>query len=456
MSIDFEKLAQNGMPAERLAITFLKSYLEEKNIPLSFPINPFQMLKDSGVKFVLRPFKKYEGLYIPADGEDDFPVVGINLNRPIVRQRYSAAHELCHHLKDAKTGAVCITNSESAIERYAEDFAAELLMPSSVLRKQVAQYAVNGYVELDDVLKIADFFGVSFSSCLYKIAYRLHQLKGDTSPKALKRRIAAYKPVNKRKELRMFDTVLYEQLFDAIDEDFRIVPTAFACQKFKNEYIFFDSRLEGIDIDQETAADIVADLRLNKQDSEYCREENKNIIEVAGLTFAYDYAFEEAESALSIYDAKNLNAKLFSTAVYPEYGGRYRETNTLVLGAKFETIDYRLIPQEMLFYDKDIQAFFEKAHELSISKYVENVIRFHHRLTVIHAFRDGNGRTTRAFANMMLLRRHISPVFFKDKEKTEYKDALAVADKTGCFDPLYEVFFRSILVSYAALTDFQV
>ena len=54
---------------------------------------------------------------------------------------------------------------------------------------------------------------------------------------------------------------------------------------------------------------------------------------------------------------------------------------------------------------------------ITISEYIERVVQFHHRLTVIHAFRDGNGRTSRAFANMMLMKRHISPVFFKNKEK---------------------------------------
>ena len=103
----------------------------------------------------------------------------------------------------------------------------------------------------------------------------------------------------------------------------------------------------------EMAAAIVMDLRFHKQDSPYCREENQNIVEVAGLTFAYDYAFREAESEISIYDAKHLNEQLFSTAPCSEYGGRYRESNTLVLGAKFETIDYRKIPEEMYFLDKN-------------------------------------------------------------------------------------------------------
>ena len=80
------------MPAEKLANVLLKEYIYGKEI--SFPINPFQMLAGMGVTFTYRPFKKYEGIYIPAANEEDFSNIGINLNRPIARQRFTATHEL--------------------------------------------------------------------------------------------------------------------------------------------------------------------------------------------------------------------------------------------------------------------------------------------------------------------------------------------------------------------------
>lgn len=169
MTVDFEQLAKTGMPAGELALSFLREYSKMKGKKLSFPINPFQMLKDLGILFNFRPFKNYDGVYIPASGENDSPVVGINLKRPITRQRFSAAHELCHHLKDANNAYTCEPNSKSEIETYAEDFAAELLMPSIKLKQKVDERAKNGYVNFDDVLYIADFFGVSFTACLYQV-----------------------------------------------------------------------------------------------------------------------------------------------------------------------------------------------------------------------------------------------------------------------------------------------
>ena len=120
MAVDFEALANSGMSADQLANIFLQEYSADKEV--SYPINPFQILTNLGIPFVLRPFKKYEGIYIPAAGEGDFPIVGINLNRPITRQRYTAAHELCHHLKDVRSGFMCAINAKSEIEKYAEAF----------------------------------------------------------------------------------------------------------------------------------------------------------------------------------------------------------------------------------------------------------------------------------------------------------------------------------------------
>ena len=54
-------------------------------------------------------------------------------------------------------------------------------------------------------------------------------------------------------------------------------------------------------------------------------------------------------------------------------------------GAKFEPVDYRKIPEEMYRLDKEIQALMGSYEQMSLSEYVERVIKIHYRLTVIHA-----------------------------------------------------------------------
>ena len=56
MAIDFEELASKGMSADQLANVFLREYYNGAKI--SYPINPFQILKDLRIAFVLRPFNK--------------------------------------------------------------------------------------------------------------------------------------------------------------------------------------------------------------------------------------------------------------------------------------------------------------------------------------------------------------------------------------------------------------
>ena len=446
------ELYRSGMSAETLAQIVLSKYFGDKNP--SFPIDPFKMIRDFGIVYQFMEFKELEGIYVLPEDSNDIPIIGINFGRPITRQRYTAAHELCHFLKDSHKQFACLPNSRNLIEQYAEKFASELLMPIKELKKQAIKYSKNGYVDLDSVLRISDYFGVSFQSCLFSLAYKLHMIEGDVNPDRLKKLAKKFKPDNERKKLNLSNTVLYEQLIDAMGSIMNFKPTEYALQKFKAEYIYHDSRMEGINIDQETASQIVIDLRINKQESEYCKEENQNIIEVAGLTFAYDYAFEECKELITVYDAKHINEKLFCTAPFPEYGGMYRQTNTLVLGSKFETIDFHEISLEMKNLDNEIKEFMDESNELSISEYIKCVANIHHRLTVIHAFRDGNGRTSRVFANMMLLRRNIYPIFFSGQQKDEYKEALKDADLKGAFENLYECFYKSILNSFSTLSDF--
>lgn len=94
----FLDIAKQYINYETMAADFLAAYFGDDTIV--YPINPFEMLKDSGVEFLFRKFKKLEGVYIPASDETDIPIVAINFERPITRQRFTAAHELCHHFRD--------------------------------------------------------------------------------------------------------------------------------------------------------------------------------------------------------------------------------------------------------------------------------------------------------------------------------------------------------------------
>lgn len=148
--------------------------IKNKYGEIKFPIDPFKLLKDNGILVSFSNFENLEGIILNA--EDDVTIVGINRARPWSRQRFSAAHEYCHFIKDLKKNGVhkieCLSGSKSDIERFADKFASELLMPNYKLKELCEKYKNNdGYVEFDSIVYIAEYFGVSFESCVYKIAY---------------------------------------------------------------------------------------------------------------------------------------------------------------------------------------------------------------------------------------------------------------------------------------------
>lgn len=442
----YQDLTENN--PRQLAQLFLKDYYKKNEIV--YPINPFQILKDLKICFTFLNFSKAEGVYIPAESKKDIAIIGINLDRPIQRQRFTAAHELCHHLKDAKNSHICNIENNNRIEKYANAFAAELLMPVDDFRKKVNEYVNNGKIEYIDILKVACYFGVSYEACFRRITEIVSYEK--PTYESIKNHIDEFKPNKQKEKLKLYDYLLYKQLIDAIADEFTIKPNAFNCEVFKSEYLFYDSRMEGVNIEKQEAGDIIADLRLYKQNSKFCKEANQNIIELAGLSFMYDYVFEHANDDISIYTTKELNKLLYSTAPHPEHTGEYRTLNTLVEGAKFETVDYTLIPVEMMHIGKDVDDIINDSTSLT-SDYIEKIVRLHHRLTIIHPFPDGNGRTTRSFCNMLLLRRNIPPVFFTNNTKNDYKRALKIADINNIFEPLYETFYQAIIKSFVLLTD---
>ena len=450
--MQFYTAATHNMSAEQLAAAYLSEHFG--NHEIHYPLNPFQMLKDEGILLLLMDFHKLEGVYLPKSAKDDTPVVGINVNRPITRQRFTAAHELCHHFRDADKQISCpIGGNKDSIEIFADRFAAALLMPLTELRHQVdIRKDSRGNIGFDDVLEIAEYFGVSFESCLFRIAYQIHAISGNTESAELKRQAKNYKSDTMRKARNMSHAELYAGLIDCCEEQLAFTPNPYARLVFQNRYIYNDSRMEGLEVTEEQAAEIVADLRLKSQNSEYCQEGNEAYMSIAGHYDMYQEIFAmPVKSSLSVFDSFPLNRKLFSHYPEPEYGGKTRQNNTLVLGAKFETVDYHDIMPELTKMNAEITEYFAQRGRIPVSEYIMHVARSHHRLTVIHPFGDGNGRTLRAFMNVQMVRAGITPFYIKVEDKDEYLEALARADAVGRYDDLYEVIFKLILKSSVEL-----
>lgn len=194
-----EKFFESGMSPQALAERVLEDRFG-KEMP-SIPIDPFRLMREYGIVYQFMEFEDLEGIYLVPEDDNDIPLVGINYKRKITRQRFTAAHELCHHLKDRRNEVCPKGETGDKIERFAEQFAAELLMPKKIFLPVVYEYAKNRKVSLDDALQIAERFGVSFRSCVLRLAYTFHMLDGEYTN--LNKRISDYKPDKKKTALGM-------------------------------------------------------------------------------------------------------------------------------------------------------------------------------------------------------------------------------------------------------------
>ena len=435
--------------AEGLAEEFSKNYFSSHE--RQFPINPFQVLSDLNVPFVFRNLDKLEGAFFP-EGEDGIPLIAFNAKRPIQRIRFTAAHELCHYLKDSDNDHIpwCFSNSKNRIEIYADRFASAFLVPADKLREKLTEYYHGQAISYDNILRIAEFFGVSFEACLYRIGALYEFVLPLNYRDSNKRK---YHPAKRRKELGFSDISLLQSLIDSWTDMWVGISMNNATYAYKSDFIFNDSRLEEVDSEKGQVADMITDLRLNGSESEFYHTTESPISDIAGHSDVYDLVFsdEQQNNPISVYDTFGINRILFSHSKFPDYGGRARNSNSMVLGAKFETVDYHEIMtclQELEISVKELDRGYK---EMSHGEIIHRIACIHHRLTQIHPFSDGNGRTSRAFMNKQLTKYGLCPIYIKVEDKNQYFAALNSADKTGDVSELEAIFISNIYRTHAEI-----
>ena len=74
----------------------------------------------------------------------------------------------------------------------------------------------------------------------------------------------------------------------------------------------------------------------------------------------------------------------------------------------------------------------------------------HHKITHIHPFRDGNGRTARLATNLILDRYGLIGISIKmeRENKNEYIKALSQIDDYGDFEPLLNIISHGLIDRY--------
>jgi len=106
----------------------------------------------------------------------------------------------------------------------------------------------------------------------------------------------------------------------------------------------------------------------------------------------------------------------------------YRTRDIRVTKSSFKSTPGIYVLTDMKLLLKWYHANKNKLHPLVLASI------FHHKFEKIHPFMDGNGRTGRMLMNLILLRNDYPPVIVYEKLRSEYRNALRVADKSNLLE----------------------
>ena len=382
------------MTSEELANKELEKLKESHK--LTFPIDPFKILRDAGVFVVLKDFENLAGIII--NDAENCTIVGINFNNNWQRQRFTAAHEYCHFIKDIKKEngksdcIECLKKSNKAIEKYADDFAGYLLMPTNELKEVCEQYKNSeGLIDFESITVIAEYFGVSFSSCLHRIAYGLNLIDGDISSESLRQRMKNYGVSQKRKELieNKIDSTLLSSVVSSMSFLMADI-NHYTGRKFLQNYIYNDNKLEGVVIDRSNLNYILADLNYNKSNSLFFEENSEEIVMTLGNLELQQYVITTNDE-ISLKKCGKLHSLLFKYVPYPDDNGKYRDETALLKRGTIQPVPYYEINDRLDKLDKELQFFMSNISNCDVGKYIEQVAYFTYEFIVIHPFREPNG-----------------------------------------------------------------
>lgn len=187
-------------------------------------------------------------------------------------------------------------------------------------------------------------------------------------------------------------------------------------QSFINKYIKNESIIEGINVDN---------IHTNT--------------EARGLAAMYEYIHSsDIDYLFDVYTLKDLHAKLFSYAEFPECAGFFRNYDVYLPGSGADLCSWYMIRSELDKVDKEVQKLMKTAPIIgqydsmeALFAYMDRAIEVACKLIKIHPFVDGNGRTIRGFLNKLFENVGLPPVYIKVHERTEYHRAMNKANNDG-------------------------
>lgn len=249
--------------------------------------------------------------------------------------------------------------------------------------------------------------------------------------------------INRKKEKRLFEdstqipaiiiltyyTCIKKPFFNNIYEEFK---NKYISEKnFKERYLYNENKLEDV----------------------HSKEEQQ------GLRLVYDYIQQKDNfDDVSIYTLSDIHQILYSKAPYPEFGGRYRTDERYLPNSGIDVISPSLIVHEMNILRYKINELIIEGKRLgkendpqNLLTYINKCIELKCKLIKIHPFGDGNGRSIRAFINLLFRMANIPPIYIENKERDKYGVAMQLAVGDNDLTKIKQFYYYKICDSIISL-----
>lgn len=249
--------------------------------------------------------------------------------------------------------------------------------------------------------------------------------------------------INRKKEKRLFDalntipqtiiltyyTCIKKHFFNNIYEEFknRYIST----KNFKERYLYNENKLEQV----------------------HSKEEQQ------GLRLVYDYIQKMSDfDRVNMYTLTDIHEILYSKTPYPDFGGKYRTNERYLPNSGIDITSPDLIVHEMNKLRGEINEIIDEGIKLgkeidpeNIIPYINKCIELKCKLIKIHPFGDGNGRSIRAFINLLFRLANLPPIYIENKERESYGIAMQSAVGDNDLTKIKQFYYYKICDSIISL-----
>ena len=175
--------------------------------------------------------------------------------------------------------------------------------------------------------------------------------------------------------------------------------------------------------------------------------------------------FAKSRMPITIVTICEIHKEIFKDA-WPEIAGKYRDENLSITGSELVLPHYTDVRNLMEICEQNL---LERIKTLNLAEGTIEIVNveseemfqaldgvvalaawIHHVITVIHPFREGNGRTARLASNLILERYGLVGISIKiEKEnKHRYRQALVQIDTMKDYEPLKSLIYEGLIDRY--------